>query len=198
MGIIIPAGDYNGTIAWTCEGLVDPMTVSLGLRDFTEDMTLEQVATAFAAAVTANDSLADPDNMQATYTCVGVTVTTMVDGDPLSATVGINVTGDLAGGANPPQCASLITKNTARGGRKGRGRWYLPIGIVLSESGVSPAGTISSIELGDLQDCLDSFYAALIAEDLIPLLFHSDGTAGNVITSFTAGNTIATQRRRLR
>lgn len=95
----------------------------------------------------------------------------------------------------PPNVAVLVRKVTALGGRRGRGRMYVP-GI--PEGSVSAGGLIGSSVIGDWQSALDSFLSALVADNTPPVLLHSDATAPTEITDFAVQAFVATQRRRLR
>lgn len=104
-------------------------------------------------------------------------------------------TGGTGGAAAP---AYLIHKNTALGGRAGRGRFFLP-GI--PETAIGPGGAIVGGALSAINAALASMHADLVGADLPPVLLHSAGSpisAPTTITSFSVDATAATQRRRQR
>jgi hypothetical protein len=111
----------------------------------------------------------------------------------------VDFTGEGVGGAGgeaaPPNLAYLIEKNTALGGRKGRGRMFLP-GVV--EGSVDGAGNVSSAVLADFAGNLGDWFAAILADNLVPVLLHSDLTAPTDIVNFTADPKCASQRQRMR
>lgn len=104
--------------------------------------------------------------------------------------------GSLGTGTVPPQVALLVRKNTGSGGRRGRGRFYVP-GLV--ETDVDENGVVQGPDVAAWQDAMDAFYAQLVVDDIPPHLLHSDDVEPPyLITSFTVDALTATQRRRLR
>lgn len=100
-----------------------------------------------------------------------------------------------------PNSAVLIKKSTASGGRRNRGRCYVP-GLAI-RSLVSPAGIIDSAFLADLQTNLDTFLATVNAgtgfnPTNLGVLHSEPPAAPAVITGLTADAKVVTQRRRLR
>jgi len=121
--------------------------------------------------------------------------------------LGPNETGSQAevasgavGGANAsslePQVAVLATKNTARGGRKGRGRMFIP---GYEDTTLNSDGTVNSGVFANIQDDLDSWLTAF-SDATVPLvLLHNDPADDpDEITSISLQLLGATQRRRLR
>lgn len=100
----------------------------------------------------------------------------------------------------PPNCAALITKATSLGGRRGRGRMFLP--WCLDSADVNEGGFIGATPLGLLQAQATNFLAAVNATfDCSMELLHSTGGSSLPDPTEIAGlgvtNLIATQRRRL-
>ena len=103
--------------------------------------------------------------------------------------------------------ALLIHKRTLRGGRRGRGRMYIP--WLLLESQVSDTGVIDSAYLATLQTASNTFLnniAALAAFDDMRLLHSESGDdvenpsvpgSPNAVTSLTVDPIVGSQRRRL-
>ncbi len=120
-------------------------------------------------------------------------------------------TGDVNQESISANCALLVHKRTSRGGRRGRGRMYVP--WCLPESSLDQAGRILSAELALLQTEADDFLAALIALPTVDamVVLHSESrppeSGGppvpsipglpNVVTSLQCDAIIGTQRRRL-
>jgi hypothetical protein len=107
--------------------------------------------------------------------------------------------GSLADNAITSNCSLLVDKLTALGGRKFRGRMFLPP-IHLNEGAVDAAGNISSGPLATIQAAINLTILALVAADYQPVLFHQ-GVAPPVptpITALSAQSQIATQRQRMR
>lgn len=104
----------------------------------------------------------------------------------------------------PQNCAVLVRKRTDLGGRRGRGRMYLP-GI--AEGQVEANGDIGSVFVDAWQGQADSFYDILTGGGsqaaTPPVVLHRSEGIGpeplpTPIQSFTVESSIATQRRRLR
>ena len=105
----------------------------------------------------------------------------------------------------PPNNALLVKKTTNRGGRRGRGRMYVP--WALDDNQVDEVGLLSGGELTAAQTEADNFLESLgtaSGEDgphPMYLLHESEGetAAGspNLVTSLTCDGLVATQRRRL-
>lgn len=106
----------------------------------------------------------------------------------------------------PPAIAILVTKNTGVGGRRNRGRmfipWYAPEGSI-SEVGTLTTGVISNIQsnVNDMLLALQGFDAdpEIPSWDLLDgmVLLHGPGLgAPTPVTSLTVSPTVSTQRRR--
>lgn len=94
-----------------------------------------------------------------------------------------------------PQVSVLIRKRTSSGGRRHRGRFYLP-GLI--ESGVDPGGLLSGDTPAAFQDGADDFLAALATAALPMVILHFDATDPTTVISLDVDARVATQRRRLR
>lgn len=113
----------------------------------------------------------------------------------LSAEVGSGQTGASGSAGMTPQNALLVHKVSTRGGRKGRGRLYLP-GITegtADESGNIASGTVAIYQAG-----FDGFLADMDSATLPIVLLHGDSTSPSLVTALTVDARIATQRRRNR
>lgn len=133
------------------------------------------------------------------YTFKSVAVTLMLSGVPHFAEINVDNDGTSGLEELPLNNAVVVQKRTALGGRKGRGRMFLPP-IYFDESAVSRFGNISPGTVSDVQDMVDvvkTHMNTTLGIDM--LLFHNDGvTAPSEVTELIVESTIATQRRRLR
>ena len=114
---------------------------------------------------------------------------------------GVYGVGSTGSGANPSVLvngALLVRKTTDMGGRKGRGRFFLP-GV---PDGVCDAdGTVHSGYLTSATEDLNSFLDKMATDDLAVVLLHNDpdvDPATTHVTGFQPAAKLATQRRRLR
>lgn len=96
-----------------------------------------------------------------------------------------------------PQVALLVKKETALGGRKNRGRFYVP---GYPESAVESDGFVSPGTVTGYQANFDAFLADMIAAGFPPVVLHGDGVGGlpTAITALRVDGRVGTQRRRQR
>lgn len=115
-----------------------------------------------------------------------------------SGTFSTAVGGSLAGDVAPPNVTWLVRKNTALGGRAGRGRLYLP-GV--PEELIDNGGVISATDVTAMQTEWDDFLIAVGAANLNMVVLHQPGSpliTPTPITSLQVEGRVATQRTRLR
>lgn len=102
--------------------------------------------------------------------------------------------GDVGPGATP-QVAYLVQKHTGLGGRKGRGRWFIP-GVdeeSVDQQGLVAAGMVTALQTG-VGDTLTDLGTA----DLPMALLHNDATTPTLVTDLIVSQTVATIRKRVR
>lgn len=112
-----------------------------------------------------------------------------------SATVAVSVDGELTGGAATPNVAYLVHKNTNLGGRRGRGRMFIP-GV--TEETVDGAGNLTSGTVSSWNTALATLLVTLATNDLPAYLLHDGPTPPTAVQTLTIDGRVATQRRRLR
>lgn len=103
--------------------------------------------------------------------------------------------GSSGGAMGGAAIAVLIKKATALGGRRGRGRFFLP---AIPEEFVDIGGTLDSTFVSGIQADTDTFFAALAVGGLEACVEHSDGATPTPVTAHSVSNVVATQRRRQR
>jgi hypothetical protein len=112
-----------------------------------------------------------------------------------------NIVGTNGGSLAPPNCAVLVKKITALGGREGRGRAYLP-GISSISGSLDSGGNFSGANATTVSNAMQALFDQMLADDLIgpvtPVVLHSASSDPTQITSFVCEPKLATQRRRLR
>jgi hypothetical protein len=196
----VPDGFYEATFLMKNSASTRIATCSLGLLSL--DVTPPDADAAaddiYAIAVAAGNPFA-PGQMIDDWSFEGVSV---AQGTSTGDIIGQHLQhadGTVSDSVPPSNCAVLIKKNTASGGRRYRGRLFLPP-IFLNEGAVDPAGNIAGSPLTSMQNQWNSFYDDLIAGDWVPTLFHQGAGAPSptAITSFTVQSLIGTQRRRMR
>lgn len=129
-----------------------------------------------------------------------LSVTVGQDGaDDVTFELPTNTPGSSTGEALPPNNAILLQKRTGLGGRRGRGRSYLPGAV---DSGVNEDGTLDGGYQNGVQaniaDCISGM-AAVGADGFTPVLLHQTAPfAPTDILTWLCQPKIATQRTRLR
>ena len=109
--------------------------------------------------------------------------------------------GNNAGAGLPNNCSVLVRKSTALGGRRNRGRMYIPCPIetTIDAAGVFTVGEVNSWNtvLGLLMPGGTVHTAFGFLGD--PVVLHETGSqTPAVVTGLTCQNKIGTQRRRMR
>lgn len=122
-------------------------------------------------------------------------------GDPITYDSAPGSGGTVSGTFLPQNCAALIRKQTALGGRRNRGRMFLP--YCLAEADVDNIGNLTSTRINALNTQFDSVMSGLDGLGVTPVVLHTLEPIGvtplpTPITSMTADPRLATQRRRLR
>jgi len=134
--------------------------------------------------------------MSTSWVFVGVDITQEAGSGPLVGSATSAVTGSNAISPCPPNVCFLLKKNTARGGRKGKGRGFLPP-IWIAENNVDAAGVLAGTNLTALNVLWANALTDLASASKPAVLLHSDGSTPDVITSWFVEPVVATQRRRL-
>lgn len=175
---------------WPVSGQVAEVAFGVSLED--PGMSVTDVATAATAAY----NLGDLRTVQvATIQLSNVHVKFGPNDTGPSHDTPLSEAGTLTGEGVQPNTGLLITKNTATGGRKGRGRAYWP-GI--QDAVIDAYGHVTTSALATFQTKFTAWAVALDAA-LIPLyLLHADpDTLPYEVTSLTCQSLVGTQRRRL-
>lgn len=195
MSARIPPGYAEAWYRFTVTGDAEPMFFSMGLD--------------LSAGVTASTAVANTilQAGAASLRSLISSATTWDDGYVIFGNDGgdIRVDGTSAavagtGGASPlpPNCALLVRKQTGLGGRRNRGRFFVP-GI--ANTGVSNAGVIAPATLTNYQNAALTWYTAVkgLAEvEELCVLHDSAPFTPTTIVTLEAQGRLATQRRRLR
>lgn len=123
-----------------------------------------------------------------------------IDGaEDLQGDLAISLAGLTAQSSVAANTALLVHKRTARGGRRGRGRLYIPWS--LSTAVVDEAGVITPAAVTAAQSKMTTWLAALNANTVPMVLLHEAGLTAtgppNPVTTLLVDTRIGTQRRRL-
>jgi hypothetical protein len=191
----IPPGFAELWLAWSTSGDAEQMFTSIGL-DLATGVTPSQTNT---DALTAIARSALDDICSADYQVGGGHIIWGQDGSDIRIDSANNlVTGLTAGSALPPNCAYLVRKLTDLGGRRARGRMFIP-GVpegTVGANGVLTGAGLTAVNTAVLA-LLTNLEGNAAVEGLV--LFHDTAPfTPTPITSLEAQSKIATQRRRMR
>jgi hypothetical protein len=190
-------GYADCSIELTLTGLARPAFITFGVDPTATDPSV--IASSISTAWTGASSLQGITDSQVTLT--GVLVSLGTDG-----TEDIPYRGTFAIGGSmsateclPPNCAALITKFTSRGGRRGKGRMYLP--WALGETQVDERGALLSARVTQITNACTTFLNNLSTNSVPMVLLHGPGKSvpgsPNPVTALQCDAIVSTQRRRL-
>lgn len=130
------------------------------------------------------------------YRYEGCTVSYGTGGDP-TVVESITGAGDGVGAteAVPPNTSLLIRKVTNFGGRRNRGRMYVP---GLGDPQVGNRGELLGTGQADLQVIADQLLTDLDTAGYQMVIIHSNGSTPTLVTGLVVQAQVATQRRRMR
>lgn len=190
---VIPTGYLEATYVWQQTGIQREMVNVMG-HDVPVGITNPDV---MATALFDIWNLALKAQQAATFIFQRVEVRVGNDGDPLLGEFTGSVFGAGSINALPVNTSVLVTKRTAVGGRKNRGRMFLP--GFCDEASVGPSGLMSVPELNSISAACIQWYDDLIAAGYVPYILHDDpDDEPTQITGLQVQQLLATQRRRLR
>lgn len=196
--VIIPPGFAHCFLRWTVAGDAEEMLSSIGVRLQAGIADPALVAGNIVTHWTASHTAATLGNQ---WVLVGARAYVGNDGDPTVGEFIVNQAGTSATGKLPNNCAVLFQKRTALGGRRNRGRMFIPSGYV-GEASVGDSGAIVPADLVQMQTRATNFLTAIqnepVVMDAAVVLHSSTPATPTVITSLTVANKIATQRTRMR
>lgn len=201
MGVTIPVGFGQLTIPFTLTGDAEEMVCTLGFDD-DGTSTPNTIATTLQTQLFAEDSWA-ASSLAVGYTVGPCRVVVNRTLGTFEGQAGTSRAGTNAGLPVPSQnVAVLVRKITARGGRAGRGRLFLP-GLQLGEGNVTATGVILQSLVDSWTADFNSFLAACTTVGFPLVLLHQDPEVGpplppDPITGFAVQPVVATQRTRLR
>jgi len=138
-------------------------------------------------------------NDQAEYVGTDAQIIFPTLGVPTQSTTGAG-SGDTSGDALPTQTSGLLTIRTSLGGRKNRGRLYVPFPTETDNTSAGAPTSTYQLALADLAAIFAVSYIGVGAggntNDLQPVILHRSNMTTTAVTSVTASAKWATQRRR--
>lgn len=198
MSLVIPDDFALCRLHYRLSGDSEEMITTFGVGEVDPGVDADDVAGNVYAHALAE--LTPAAAMYNDWTWSRVTVTLMRAGAPTLGETTVNLAGTRGASQSPPNnVALLVRKTTNVGGRKHRGRFYMPP-ATLAEGNVNSYGVLTSGELTSQQTDWTDFYVALEGDASWEhvVLLHSDATTPTPIQSFAVESRVATQRTRLR
>jgi hypothetical protein len=190
--MIIPVGYGLAAIEFVAAGGSDPFgMVTFGINNSTS-LSAQGVADGVADAWSGSGIMANLSSAIATQT-VHVKLGPNDDGPFYDR--GMSIGGGASASMATSNTAFLVHKATALGGRKGRGRFYLP-GV--PEADVGPFGNVTAGIVTAINADLATLLTGLDTELVAMVLLHGDATAPTLVTGLQCDGIAATQRRRMR
>lgn len=195
MGVIIPEGFGQASLLFGLAGKPDEMVVTFGYiaGGIAPSATPGEILTSWTGSGKPFFGAA----MMTGWTVKGVRTTEMTSTGPLVYQHMAAVVGTASGATAPPNCAVLVRKLTARGGRKGRGRMFLPP-CVRTETDIDALGNFDAAWASAFDAKLALSLADMVTTGNNMYLLHEDGTAPNEVTALSTQLLLGTQRRRMR
>jgi hypothetical protein len=191
-----PPGFADVSLKLVLDGFIRPAYITFGVDPTMTDP--QQVAQAVYGVASNSTSLNGKLDSNVTWAECIARLGTDGGEDLIGNFVG-TAKGISGGGAPPPNVAVLIHKRTARGGRRGRGRLYMPWWC--SDNDTNEDGTILPNIVTALQTAAEQFRTQLGAAGVPMVLLHSQGltTPGppDPVTQLAVSNVVGTQRRRI-
>lgn len=202
MALVIPAGFAQASLQMRNSGDPDPWYITFGVELTDLNFVAEREAARIESA--ARDNLANVISSDTRMTGVQLRIG-VSEADPFTVFHPFDIQGLSTSETLPQNNAVLVTKQTERSGRTGKGRLYVPC---VNEGAVSNVGVLTETFRNLMQDRMTGFLEDLAAPETTEeapatmVLLHSAGAPGgsapNVVTSLIVAPVIATQRRRLR
>jgi hypothetical protein len=177
------AREYVTTMAYSTADDVTPVTFETTVGDFVDAMQLGIWNELYL------NSGAKVKRVEATL---------MTDSGPLPYVQEIGWNGSYTHDSWPPAYATIVRKVTGLGGRRNRGRMYIPNCVFGNEDECDELGFLSTAHVIAMQGYVDDWFDAMTDKDLIPQLLHEDGTPGSSLASLVVNPHLALQKRRNR
>jgi hypothetical protein len=191
-----PLGYADVSIQFTRGDMTRMAYVTFGVA--VGSLTMGQVVTGLVSTYAGAGGLAAMIDNSAAITQTRVSYGTASNEDTV-AVDGTNVAGTKSIIGPPPSVCLLIHKQSDRGGRRGRGRMFLPNAIANAD--LAENGTLLSASVTALTTAFNLWVAKIATANLPMAILHSPGKTApgspNLVTSFSIDKIVGTQRRRL-
>lgn len=195
MSLVIPPGFALASIEHWLGGYNRPAVTTWGLDVSAFSGSPDELAEEFSIAY--RGSLGPRYDTNVTMRDARVVIG-QDGGDPVIGFSYTSGAGTRNNESTPPALALMVDKRTLLGGRRNRGRAYLP--WALADTEVSEVGAVTGSVVNAWQTLFANYILALEAADIPPVVLHGPGLTTppppTPITNFVVNGTVRTQRRR--
>lgn len=189
--VTIPDGYGQISLVHTGANMIGEGVITIGFENTTDD-DAQGIADNFKSALIAADYTDHLDTLTVVEE-VRVKLGPSSTGPSAISSVGLN--GGVGGQPVPPNVALLISKVTPLGGRRGRGRLYVP-GMPMAS--LDDTNNWDTDVAQNVADTIGAIMDAMAFLGQSPRLLHDGALTPTPITSWVGQDRIATQRRRNR
>lgn len=203
MAVIIPVGYANVALNFQVTGRSRQYATTFGIKPDVGLTNPDGMATLVDGAFTSDGAPGEAAaNILDAYTYLGVTLTYMTGTGAMPGNHTDVIAGTATAGGMPPNAAYLVRKTTARGGKQGRGRMYVPP-FNLAEASVDSAGFLPPATAAALGNQWEEMRLNMVLAGVTMCLLHDTPKSGilplpDVVTSLFVEQSVATQKRRVR
>lgn len=199
MPLVIPAGFAQVTVPLANTALGRAAAVTYGVEINGVNIGVDPNA---LAGVIQELFVAGPGSIMDSGVVIGpttISIGTGVEGENLGGLAATSSSGNQDFASVPPNVAVLVRKSTARGGRRGRGRFYFP--WFVAEGNVNEGGFLSGPAIAATDNVMVEWLNEQDDADLQMVILHNSEGPGSTtpdrITALTTQVQVATQQRRL-
>lgn len=194
----IPAGFHNVEFVYRHGDATRDCTFAIGFDDQRSTIVPATLGAAVNEAWIDTGCPGQPSAYSTEWLYLGVVDTYESESGPIRYDTPEVQAGSATLAPVPINCAVLINKVTAAGGRRNRGRIFYPP-VFPNEGDISALGIIQSSDVTALQTKFANFLAELDTVQIHPVLFHQSGAqTPTPIVDLRVQPMLATQRRRMR
>lgn len=194
--MLIPTGYGQLNLIFTGDTVPTGAQVTLGFENVADEASPTAILSEFATILEGCTDLWA--TTQANVKCSQLLVKLGPNATGPSATLSVDFDGTYSSTDASPAVCYLIRKNTAMGGRQGRGRIYWP-GVPLQD--VDLGGVLESNLVTGQNSGWTEFFVESTTAQYPPVLLRAEASPINTpepITGFSCQSVVATQRRRQR
>ncbi len=172
-----------------------PAYITFGVKNNTGSQDPAVVATAVRTSMVAANSFSSKADSTVTHGPIKVALG-QTGGEPLLGENTVSFVGGTVHTAPPPNVAVLVKKRTLLGGKKNRGRLFLPWWV--GEGNIDEGGIIAAATVTGIQTAMAEWLAQL-GLALVPMviLHTTDTSIPPNVSGLTVDPLVSTQRRRL-